>query len=155
MRRPNTPRVTFGIYFTDVLQRHSTLRALFGAVNAIRERVPMSEQIPGNLHVSNDVLADLAGNAALGCYGIVGMAAPTLQDGIAKILPANRLRRGIVVTTTETGVHVDLYVVVEYGTNINTVSQNLIDNVTYVLTEYAEVPIDGVEVHVQGIKVRK
>ena len=121
----------------------------------IRERVNMSEQIPGNLHVSNDVLADLAGNAALGCYGIVGMAAPTLQDGIAKILPANRLRRGILVTTTETGVHVDLYVVVEYGTNINTVSQNLIDNVTYVLTEYAQVPIDGVEVHVQGIKVRK
>ena len=39
------------------------------------------------LHVSNDVLADLAGTAALGCYGVVGMAAPSLQDGIAKILP--------------------------------------------------------------------
>ena len=77
------------------------------------------------------------------------------RTALPRSLPANRLRRGIVVTTTETGVHVDLYVVVEYGTNINTVSQNLIDNVTYVLTEYAEVPIDGVEVHVQGIKVRK
>ncbi len=115
----------------------------------------MPQQIPGNLHVSNDVLADLAGHAALGCYGIVGMAAPTLQDGIAKILPASRLRRGIVVTTVEAGVHVDVYVVVEYGTNINAVSQNLIDNVNYVLAEYAQVPVEGIEVHVQGIKVRR
>lgn len=115
----------------------------------------MTQQVSGNLHVSNDVLADLAGNAALGCYGVVGMASPSLQDGIAKILPANRLRRGIVVTTTEAGVHVDLYVVIEYGTNISTVSRNLIDNVTYTLTEYAQVPLAGVDVHVQGIKVRK
>lgn len=115
----------------------------------------MTQQISGNLHVSNDVLADLAGNAALGCYGIVGMASPSLQDGIAKLLPTNRLRRGIVVTNTEAGVRVDLYVVVEYGTNINTVSKNLIDNVKYVLKEYAQVPIDAVNVHVQGIKVRK
>ena len=77
----------------------------------------MTQKISGNLHVSNDVLADLAGTAALGCYGVVGMAAPSLQDGIAKILPANRLRRGVIVTPREAGIHVDLYVVIEYGTN--------------------------------------
>lgn len=115
----------------------------------------MTQQVSGNLHVSNDVLADLAGNAALGCYGIVGMAAPTVSGGIANILPVNRLRRGVVVAAKEDGVHVDLYVVVEYGTNINAVSQNLIDNVTYMLTEHAQVPVARVEVHVQGIKVRK
>ena len=69
--------------------------------------------------------------------------------------PASRLRRGVVVTTTEVGVHVELYVVIEYGTNINTVSQNLVDQVTFALSEYARVPLDGVEVHVQGVKVRK
>lgn len=115
----------------------------------------MTQQVSGNLHVSNDVLANLAGNAALGCYGVVGMAAACVSDGIANILPANRLRRGVVVASNEDGVRVDLYVVVEYGTNINAVSQNLIDNVTYMLTEHAQVPVAGVEVHVQGIKVRK
>ena len=114
----------------------------------------MNDTIAGNLHVANDVLADMVGNAALECYGVVGMAAPNAADGIAKILPASRLRRGVVVTTTEVGVHVELYVVIEYGTNINTVS-NLIDQVTFALTEYARVPLDGVEVHVQGVKVRK
>ena len=115
----------------------------------------VSTTVPGNLHVANDVLADMVGNAALECYGVVGMAAPTAADGIAKILPASRLRRGVVVSTTETGVHVELYVVIEYGTNISAVSQNLVDQVTFALKEYARVPLDGVEVHVQGIKVRK
>ena len=107
----------------------------------------MNDTIAGNLHVANDVLADMVGNAAFECYGVVGMAAPNAADGIAKILPASRLRRGVVVTTTEVGVHVELYVVIEYGTNINTVSQNLVDQVTFALSEYARVPLDGVEVH--------
>ena len=115
----------------------------------------MNDTIAGNLHVANDVLADMVGNAALECYGVVGMAAPNAADGIAKILPASRLRRGVVVTTTEVGVHVELYVVIEYGTNIHAVSQNLVDQVTFALSEYARVPLDGVEVHVQGVKVRK
>lgn len=115
----------------------------------------MNTTIPGSLHVANDVLADMVGYAALECYGVVGVVAPNAADGFSKILPASRLRRGIVLNTTDAGVHVDLYVVVEYGTNINAVSQNLVDAVSYALKEYARVPIDGVEVHVQGVKVRK
>ncbi len=115
----------------------------------------MTENVPGDLHVANEVLADIVGNAAMECYGIVGMAAPSTADGFAKLLPHSRLRRGVVVDTTPAGVHVDLYVIIEYGTNINTVSKNLTEQVAFVLKEYARVPIDGIDVHVQGIKVRK
>ena len=76
----------------------------------------MSSTISGNLHVANDVLADLVGNAAMECYGVVGVCAPNAADGIAKILPASRLRRGVVVNSLDEGVHVDLYIIVEYGT---------------------------------------
>lgn len=115
----------------------------------------METAIPGELHVANDVLADIVGNAAMECYGIVGMTAPTAVDGITKILPASRLRRGVLVKPEEGGVKVDLYVVIEYGTNIAAVSQNLIDQVTFALTHYAHVPLAGVEVHVQDVKVRR
>ena len=111
--------------------------------------------VPGKLHVANDVLADMVGHAAMECYGVVGMVAPNAADGISKILPVSRLRRGITIDTTDTGVHVDLYVVIEYGNNINAVSQNLIDTVSFVLKEQARVPVDGIEVHVQDVKVRK
>lgn len=115
----------------------------------------MSSEVAGKLHVANDVLADMVGHAALECYGVVGMVAPNTADGIAKILPMSRLRRGIVVESKENGVHVDLYVVIEYGTNINAVSRNLVDRVSFVLKEYARVPLDGVEVHVMDVKVRR
>ncbi len=97
----------------------------------------------------------MVGHAAMECYGIVGMVAPNAADGIAKILPPSRLRRGIVLETTDEGVTVDLYVVIEYGTNINAVSQNLKDAVSFVLKEQARVPVKSIEVHVQDVKVRK
>ncbi|WP_165247019.1 Asp23/Gls24 family envelope stress response protein [Adlercreutzia sp. ZJ141] len=115
----------------------------------------MIQTIAGDLHIANDVLADMVGNAALECYGVVGMSAPSAADGIAKLLPASRLRRGVTVASTDAGVHVDLYVIIEYGTNIATVSQNLVEQVSFALNEYARVPIDGIDVHVQGVKVRK
>ena len=115
----------------------------------------MGAQVPGKLHVANDVLADMVGHAALECYGIVGMVPADQGEGIAKLLPESRLRRGIVVESTDAGVHVDLNVVIEYGTNINAVSQNLIDRITFVLREYARVPLAGIEVHVKDVKVRK
>ena len=97
----------------------------------------MAERVLGELHVANDVLADIVGYAALECYGVVGMTAPNAADGFAKLLPASRLRRGIVVTPQEEGIKVELYVVIEYGTNISTVSQNLSDQVKFALNEYA------------------
>ena len=97
----------------------------------------------------------MVGHAAMECYGVVGMVAPNAADGISKILPVSRLRRGITLDMTDTGVHVDLYVVIEYGTNISAVSQNLVDTVSFVLKEQARVPVDAIEVHVMDVKVRK
>ena len=114
----------------------------------------MCETIPGTLSVSNDVIADIAGYAAMSCYGVVGMTAPNAADGIAKILPASRLRRGVVVTKEEQGVRVDLYIVVEYGINVSTVTRNLTDAVRFALTEYTRIPLAAIEVHVQGIKIK-
>ena len=113
----------------------------------------VSNKIEGTLHVSNDVLSDIVGYTAMECYGVV--AAPNAVDGIAKLLPKSRLRRGIILKPGEEGLHIELYVVIEYGTSIQTVSQNLIDQVTFALTEYAQVQIASIEVHVQDVKVRR
>ena len=114
----------------------------------------MNDTIAGNLHVANDVLADMVGNAALECYGVVGMAAPTLSDGIAKLLPASRLRRGINVERTDDAIDIDLYVIIEHGTNLAEVSRMLADKVKFTLEDGAQLPVRNVNVHVQGVKVR-
>jgi uncharacterized alkaline shock family protein YloU len=115
----------------------------------------MPETVKGSVNISNDVLADLAGYAALECYGIVGMASPSLRDGVAQLLSRDKLRKGVAIASDGEGVKVDLYVVAEYGTQLAQVAQNMADRVKYALTANAEVKVVDVEIHVQGIKVRK
>ena len=115
----------------------------------------MAKRVPGTVQIANDVLADLAGFAALECYGIVGMASPTLRDGVAQLLSREKLRKGVHIASEDEGVRVDLYVVIEHGTNITEVSHNLANRVRYVLTNMGDVKVSHVEVHVQDVKVRQ
>jgi len=115
----------------------------------------VSDAPSGTIQISNEVLADIAGYAALECYGIVGMASPTLRAGVAQMLSMDRLRKGVRIKSDGEGVTVDLFVVAEYGTNLAEVSHNMSERVRYVVTTNAEVRVDEVNVHIQGIKVRK
>ncbi len=114
----------------------------------------MSTDIPGDLIVSEDVLADIAGHAALQCYGVVGMAVPSANTGFKRLRPNSPLRKGVIVSVDEEGVLISLYVILEHGVNINAVSTNLVDQVTFALEEFIQSPLKGIDVHVQGIKVR-
>lgn len=114
----------------------------------------MTQHVTGAVHIANDVLADLAGYAALESYGVVGMASPTLAEGVAQLLPRQKLRKGVKIESAEEGVSADLYVVIEHGTQLAEVSHNLADRVRYVLTDTADVNVCCVDVHVMGVKVR-
>ncbi|PKQ38647.1 MAG: Asp23/Gls24 family envelope stress response protein [Actinobacteria bacterium HGW-Actinobacteria-1] len=116
----------------------------------------MAEVVQGSMTIANDVLADIAGFVALECYGVVGMASPSLRDGVAQLLSRDRLRKGVMITNVDDrNVQVDLYIVIEHGTNLAEVSRNLVDRVKYALTHDADVQVASIDVHVQGIKVRK
>jgi uncharacterized alkaline shock family protein YloU len=111
--------------------------------------------ITGELRVTDGVIADLIGYAALESYGVVGMTAPKVPEGIARLLPTKSLRKGVVVNHTDDGLDVALYIVIEHGTNLASVSKNLQDRVHYVLEEYINVQVSEVTIHVQGVHVQK
>jgi uncharacterized alkaline shock family protein YloU len=115
----------------------------------------MARAVAGAVNIANDVLADLAGFAAMECYGIVGMASPSLRDGVAQLLSRDKLRKGVSVTPDDDAVRVDLYVIIEHGTTLPVVAGSLADRVRYVLTTYADVNVSDVQVHVQGVKVHR
>lgn len=114
----------------------------------------MSDNIAGMLTVAEDVIVDLAGYAALESYGVVGMAAPSLSEGIANLLPTSRLRRGINIEMVDEKLNVDLYIIIEHGTNIAEVSRMLADKVKFALQDGAQLPVGEITIHVQGVKVR-
>ncbi|HIU04318.1 MULTISPECIES: Asp23/Gls24 family envelope stress response protein [Collinsella] len=116
----------------------------------------VSDIITGTLSVSNDVIADIAGYAALSCYGVVGMD-EQLQGADAVRLSANeRMRKGVLVKSDEQGLRVDLHVVLENGVNMKSVCENLTSAVAFTLQEIAQIdPAQlTVGIHIEALKNR-
>ena len=112
----------------------------------------MSASVAGSLRVSNDVIADLAGYAALECYGVVGMAVTDEEQCVARLLPIYRLRKGIEVSMGEGRIVVDLHVILEQGVNMASVAANLVSTVKFILNQIAELSNVEVRVHVEGMR---
>ena len=112
----------------------------------------MPEIVPGILSVSNDVIADIAGYAAMSCYGVVGMAVIDEQAGVARLLPSARLRKGIDVAAANGRVSVDLHVIVEQGVNMAALVGNLTSSVKFLLKQIAELENVDVKVHIEGLR---
>lgn len=112
----------------------------------------MSETIGGMLRVSNGCIADIAGYAAMECYGVVGMAQIDEVSGIAQLLPQPVLRRGVEVSSHDGRLRVDLHVVVERGINLASVAANLSSSVKYLLAEVAQIQDVDVQIHVEGMR---
>ena len=114
----------------------------------------MTEKVGGTLEISNAVLADIVGYAALECYGVVGMTSASPLDTFLGILPITRLKRGVNVFVKDDVVNVEVFVVVEYGTNITAVSENLRERIEFVLKKFAGVERVEVSVFVKDVNVR-
>ena len=116
----------------------------------------MTEPIAGTLSVSNEVIADIAGYAAMSGYGVVGMAEQMQGAESVRLLPGQRLRKGVLVTTTESGLTVDLHVVLEAGVNMRSVSDNLSSSVAFTLSEIAQIDPASLKIaiHIDGMKSR-
>lgn len=108
----------------------------------------------GEVRISEDVIAIVAGSAALDCYGLVGMASrKQVKDSITELLGRENLSRGVQVRIQEDEVIVDMYIIVSYGTRISEVAHNVMDKVKYTLDTYLGLTVDKVNVIVQGVRV--
>ncbi len=113
----------------------------------------MEETSLGRVEVSPGAISSLASQAVLDCYGVVGMASKDLASGIVEILHPASHRRGIDVHVDDDQIVIDLYVVIEYGTPIATVAQNIQSGVKYAVEKSLGVPVAAVNVHVQDLRV--
>ena len=73
----------------------------------------------GHIDISNDVIAQIAGGAAIECYGIVGMASKhQIRDGLTDILRKENFAKGVLIRQEGDDLHIDMYIIVSYGTKI-------------------------------------
>ncbi|MEH7234813.1 Asp23/Gls24 family envelope stress response protein [Bacillus sp. JJ1562] len=108
----------------------------------------------GQIDISNDVIATVAGGAAIDCYGIVGMASrKQIKDGISELLRKENVARGIIVRQENDEVHIDMYIIVSYGTKISEVAHNVQSKVKYTLDQTVGLAVSSVNIYVQGVRV--
>lgn len=108
----------------------------------------------GQIDISNEVIATIAGGAAIDCYGIVGMASKNqIKDGFAEILRKENFTKGIIVRQQNDEVHIDMYIIVSYGTKISEVAHNVQSKVEYTLDKTVGLAVNSVNIFVQGVRV--
>lgn len=117
------------------------------SVNSINEN--------GNISVDEQVIANIAGMAAMECYGIVGMASKSASEGFFELLKKEQLAKGVKVYVEDNKVIIDLFAILQYGVKISAVAENIISRVKYSVETFAGIDVEKVNIFVQGIRVQK
>ena len=108
----------------------------------------------GKIIIDSDVIATYAGSVAVECFGIVGMAAVNMKDGLVKLLKRDYLHHGISVEINEKNeICIDFHVIVSYGVSIGTVSDNLMETVKYKVESFTGMKIKKINIYVEGVRV--
>lgn len=107
----------------------------------------------GTIVIDTDVIATYAGSVAVECFGIVGMAAVSMKDGLVKLLRKDSLKHGINVVIDGNKITLDFHVIVAYGVSIQAVSDNLMSNVKYKVESFTGMEIEKINVLVEGVRV--
>ena len=108
----------------------------------------------GKITMPDDLIANIAGYAAVENYGIVGMNSQKAGDAFVELFGKDNLKRGVsVVIVGPDVVDIDLYVTLEYGVSLPAVAANAKNNVKYRVEEMTGLSVRAVNVHVESIRV--
>lgn len=107
----------------------------------------------GKISIREEVIAKIAGVAAMECYGLVGMAPRNVQEELTDLLRRENLERGVDVKFNEDSISIRLYIVVEYGVKISEVARNVQERVRYHVENMLGLTVDRIDVKVQSVRV--
>ena len=112
------------------------------------------DQELGSINISEEVLAIIAGGAALDVDGVAGLYSTPGRD-IAELLGKKNLARGVKVRVEEKMVSVDIYIMAAYGSAVGEVGAAVQSAVVTAVESTTGLSVAAVNVHVCGITLRK
>lgn len=111
-------------------------------------------QIPtGRVEIAENAIANTIHEAVLASYGVVDVGPQSLGSAITRRLRMSSSPRGIAVINTDEGLEIEVSIVVEYGTPIFTVAQNVMQTVKFQVEHLLGMPVTRVDVNVDGLRV--
>jgi len=109
----------------------------------------------GEISIDLDVISTIAAVSAMECYGLVGMTYKSARSGIAKILKGEHLSKGVDVEIIDNDVMITLYVIIQYGTKISVVAENIIERVKYAVQTQTGLNVLEVNLNIEGVRVQE
>ena len=108
----------------------------------------------GTINVSTSVYTDIAGTAASNCFGVKGMAARSVKDGVYHLLRKESLSKGVNVTLHEDdSISIDLHIIVDNGVNLSAVGASIISEVRYVVQKCIGTQVRAVNVYIDSMVI--
>ena len=107
----------------------------------------------GTIEITDEVLENIVGLTTMECYGVVGMASKRATDGLWELLKKENLNKGIKINTDDSDLFIEIYIIVEYGTKISVIADNIIEKVKYIVDKLTGLNVSKITVNVQGVRV--
>ena len=106
----------------------------------------------GGIHISPNAVATIAYHATLQSYGVVGLAPRNLADGLVKKITRDP-SRGVSVKYNGEVLDIEIHVIVEYGTRINSVAESVANTVRFRVEKALGLKVNSINVHVAGLRL--
>lgn len=113
----------------------------------------MAEKEQGAILIADDVVATIAGMAALETEGVAGMSGG-LSEGITRRISGRNAQKGVSVEVGQTETAIDLRVIVRYGSKIHEVCRALQANVKEAVESMTGLKAVEINVKVEGVAFR-
>lgn len=108
----------------------------------------------GSVNVSTSVYVDIAGTAASTCFGVKGMAARSVTDGVYHLLRKESMSKGVRVEFHEDDtISIELHIMVDHGVNLSAVGASIISEVRYVVTKCTGTEVRAVNVYIDSMMI--
>ena len=108
----------------------------------------------GSVNISTSVYTDIVGTAATTCFGVKGMAARSVKDGVYHLLRKESVGKGVNVEFHEDGtISVDLHIMVDNGVNMNALGASIIEQVIYWVKHHTGTEVRSVNVYVDSMMI--
>ena len=105
----------------------------------------------GSVNISTSVYTEIVGTAAANCFGVKGMAARSVTDGVYHLLRKESVGKGVRVHFHEDGsISIDLHIAVD-NVNMNAVGASIISEVRYVVNKCTGTEVKAVNVYIDSM----
>ena len=108
----------------------------------------------GSVCIESGVYTEIVGTAASNCFGVKGMAARSVKDGVYHLLRKESMSKGVQVTIHEDdSISIDLHIIVDNGVNLTTLGESIISRIRYEVNKYTGTQVRDVNVFIDSMMI--